>query len=39
MPADARRAAGLADGLLRVSVGVEGTESLWADLENALGHA
>lgn len=33
---DARRARGIADGLVRVSVGVEDPEDLWADLEAAL---
>ena len=31
-----RRAAGIADGLLRVSVGLEDTEDLQADFEQAL---
>lgn len=36
IPAEERRAAGLADGLLRLSVGVEDVEDLVADLEQAL---
>jgi cystathionine beta-lyase/cystathionine gamma-synthase len=36
VPEDQRRALGIADGLLRLSVGIEGTEDLWADLERAL---
>ena len=37
MPADIRRAAGIHDGLLRMSCGLEGLEDLWADLSQALG--
>lgn len=37
MPADARRLAGIADGLLRVSCGLEGTADLLADFDRALG--
>ena len=36
MPAPDRLAADVGDGLLRLSVGVEGTRALWADLERAL---
>ena len=36
MPADLRRQAGIADGLLRLSVGIEDEPDLWADLEQAL---
>jgi len=36
MPAADRRAANIADGLLRLSVGIEGVEDLWADLDRAL---
>ncbi len=36
MPADVRRAAGVADGLLRLSVGLEGCASLEDDLRQAL---
>jgi cystathionine beta-lyase/cystathionine gamma-synthase len=36
MPADARAAANISDGLLRLSVGLESVEDLWADLERAL---
>ncbi len=32
-----RRNAGVSDGLLRMSVGLEDVEDLWADLNNALG--
>ena len=32
---DARRALGIADGLVRLSIGLEGVEDLWADLERA----
>lgn len=32
-----RRARGIADGLVRVSVGIEDPDELWADLEQALG--
>jgi len=31
-----RRARGLADGLVRLSVGIEDPEDLWADLDAAL---
>jgi cystathionine gamma-synthase len=34
--ADSRRAAGIADGLVRLSVGIEATEDLLADLRQAL---
>jgi methionine-gamma-lyase len=37
MPAEARAAAHITDGLLRLSIGIEGTEDLWKDLERALG--
>lgn len=36
MPADLRRRAGIADGLLRLSVGIEDTDDLIADLDQAL---
>ena len=36
MPAETRRLAGIGDGLLRVSCGLEGTADLVADLEQAL---
>jgi cystathionine gamma-synthase/cystathionine gamma-lyase len=36
IPADVRRATGIPDGLVRLSVGLEGVEDLWADLEQAL---
>jgi len=39
MPADARRAAGFTDGLVRYSVGIEDADDLIADLEQALKEA
>jgi cystathionine beta-lyase/cystathionine gamma-synthase len=36
MPAADRARAHIADGLLRLSVGIEGVEDLWRDLEQAL---
>lgn len=36
MSAEARQAAGIGDGLIRVSVGLEHVEDLWTDLESAL---
>jgi cystathionine gamma-synthase/cystathionine gamma-lyase len=36
VPEEARRALGISDGLVRLSVGLEGVEDLWADLEAAL---
>lgn len=36
MGAEARRAAGIADGLMRLSVGIEDVEDLWRDLDRAL---
>ena len=36
MSEDERQAAGVSGGLLRLAVGVESVESLWADLEQAL---
>ncbi len=39
IPAEARRAAGLADGLVRLSVGVEHVSDLLADVEQALAKA
>jgi methionine-gamma-lyase len=36
MPPEARAAANITDGLLRLSVGIESTEDLWKDLEGAL---
>ncbi|NRA68183.1 MAG: cystathionine gamma-synthase [Pseudobacteriovorax sp.] len=35
MPAEARKTAGISDRLLRLSVGIESLEDLWADLEAA----
>jgi len=37
MPGEQRRAAGIGDGLVRLSVGIEDVEDLLADLEQALG--
>lgn len=37
MPAEARQRAGIADGLVRLSVGVEALEDILADLAHALG--
>jgi methionine-gamma-lyase len=39
MPKDVREAAGIGDGLLRVSVGIEALDDLWKDLERALAKA
>jgi len=36
MPREARLAANISDGLLRLSVGIEGTNTLWTDLEHAI---
>jgi cystathionine gamma-lyase len=36
VPAETRRALGIDDGFIRISVGVEGLDDLWADLEGAL---
>ena len=37
MTAEARQRAGISDGLVRLSVGIESLEDLWSDLERALG--
>ena len=37
IPADVRRASGISDGLVRLSVGIEDVEDLWSDLSGALG--
>jgi cystathionine beta-lyase/cystathionine gamma-synthase len=37
MPPEARAAANISDGLLRLSVGIESTDDLWRDLSAALG--
>jgi len=37
MPPEARAAAGIGEGLLRLSVGLEGVDDLWVDLDQALG--
>jgi methionine-gamma-lyase len=37
MPREARLAAGITDGLMRLSVGIEDEGDLWADLDHALG--
>ncbi|MFZ5892270.1 MAG: trans-sulfuration enzyme family protein [Myxococcota bacterium] len=39
IPAEIRRASGIADGLVRLSVGLEHVEDLWRDLKHALGRA
>jgi cystathionine gamma-synthase/cystathionine gamma-lyase len=39
VPAEQRRALGIDDGLVRLSVGVEAEADLWADLEGALARA
>ncbi|MGO8991876.1 MAG: trans-sulfuration enzyme family protein [Polyangiaceae bacterium] len=39
MPKEDRERAGISDGLLRLSVGIEGAADLWRDLERALAHA
>jgi methionine-gamma-lyase len=39
MPPEARKLADVTDGLLRLSVGIEGTDDLWRDLEGALAQA
>jgi cystathionine beta-lyase len=36
IPPEKRRAAGVEDGLIRLSIGLENPEDLIADLENAL---
>jgi methionine-gamma-lyase len=37
-PVDARAAAGVSEGLIRISVGLEHPDDLIADLSNALEH-
>jgi cystathionine beta-lyase/cystathionine gamma-synthase len=37
IPAEIRHAIGISDGLVRLSVGIEDLDDLWADLEQALG--
>jgi cystathionine gamma-synthase/cystathionine gamma-lyase len=39
IPEAQRRASGIVDGLVRLSVGIEHVEDLWSDLERALGQA
>jgi cystathionine gamma-lyase len=39
IPEAARRASGISDGLIRLSVGIEHIEDLWGDLQRALAHA
>jgi cystathionine beta-lyase/cystathionine gamma-synthase len=39
VPESARRAAGISDGLIRLSVGLESVEDLWFDLDSALAAA
>ena len=38
VPAEQRAAAGITDGLVRLSVGLENADDLIADLDQALGH-
>ncbi|MFJ6349486.1 trans-sulfuration enzyme family protein [Streptomyces sp. NPDC054835] len=38
LDAEALAAAGIAPGLVRMSVGIEGVEDLWSDIERALAH-
>jgi cystathionine beta-lyase/cystathionine gamma-synthase len=37
VPEAARRALGISDGFIRLSIGVEAEADLWADLERGLG--
>jgi cystathionine beta-lyase/cystathionine gamma-synthase len=39
IPREIREARGLDDGLVRISVGIEHVEELWADLSAALARA
>jgi cystathionine gamma-synthase/cystathionine gamma-lyase len=39
LPEEARAALGITYGLVRLSIGLEGVEDLWADIEQALGRA
>jgi cystathionine beta-lyase/cystathionine gamma-synthase len=39
VPESARRAAGISDGLIRLSVGLESVEDLWLDLDSAVAAA
>lgn len=39
VPAETRRALGISDGLIRLSVGLEGEEDLWGDLERGFAAA
>ena len=39
MPRETREAAGIHDGLLRLSVGIEDVADLWKDLEQAFAKA
>jgi cystathionine beta-lyase/cystathionine gamma-synthase len=36
IPESSRRALGIDDGLVRLSVGIESVEDLWADLSSAM---
>jgi len=38
VPAEERKAIGVTDGLIRISVGIEDVEDLQADLEKALSY-
>jgi cystathionine beta-lyase/cystathionine gamma-synthase len=39
IPAENRRALGISDGLIRLSVGLEAIEDLWADLDRGFAAA
>jgi len=39
IPEAVRRASGISDGLVRLSVGIEHVEDLWSDLQQALARA
>jgi cystathionine gamma-synthase/cystathionine gamma-lyase len=39
VPEEARAALGIAAGLVRLSVGIEGVDDLWDDIEQALARA
>jgi cystathionine beta-lyase/cystathionine gamma-synthase len=39
IPAENRRALGIADGLIRLSVGLEDVDDLWGDLERGFAAA
>jgi cystathionine beta-lyase/cystathionine gamma-synthase len=39
IPAEIRKASGITDGLVRLSVGLEHVDDLWSDLQRALARA